>query len=316
MKKENQYIIGVDGGGAKTVVAIADLKGKILAKIKTVSSHPRNLGLKKATDNLSLAIAEILKKVKKGEKINATFLGLPAMEEEFKLKKDIIKKELFKHKEISLIFTGKVIIGSDQLVGFRSGTDEKNGIVLNAGSGSVVHGWSGRREVKICGWGYLSEMGSAFFVGQKTIQAIFKDLDGRDKKTLMTKLIFQRLKIKKKEDLIKLIYSKEPMEIVPYFSIICDFASKKGDEVAKKILIETEKELVLSAKTAIKKLNFQKRKFPLILIGSMFKSKILLELVKKEIRKFAPKAKFIRPTVEPVIGAVKLALEKIKSSRS
>jgi activator of 2-hydroxyglutaryl-CoA dehydratase len=61
----------------------------------------------------------------------------------------------------------------------------------------------------------------------------------------------------------------------------------------------------------IKKLKF-KGKFPIVLIGGMFKSKIVLKTVKREIKKYSPKVQFIRPKKEPVIGAIKLALEEIK----
>jgi len=305
-----RYVIGVDGGGSKTIVVLANLKGKVLVKARTGSSHPRNIGIKKAVANIARTIRKVLPKNKK---ISAVFIGIPAMEEEFKFKKSFITKELLKRKEIPPTLKGKIIIGSDQLAGFRSGTDKKDGIVLNAGSGSVVHGWQREKEIKICGWGYLSEAGSAFFIGQKTLQAIFKEIDGRGKKTLLTKLIFKKLKIKTKEELICSVYSKRPMEIIPSFSVSCAQAGKKGDEVAKNILTEAGKELALSANTAIKKLNFQKNKFPLVLIGSLFKSKIILETVKKEIKKTAPKADFVKPKEEPVRGAVKLAIEAVQN---
>jgi len=313
MRDNQNYIIGVDGGGAKTVAALANIEGKILAKAKTDSSHPRNVGIKEAITNLAQAIHKVLRKNKN---ISSVFLGLPAMEEEFKYKKDVIKRELLKHKEISPIFKGKLIIGSDQLVGFRSGTEEKDGVVLIAGSGCVAHGWRGNREVKVCGWGYLSEMGSGFWVGQKALQAIFKDLDGRGKRTLMTKLIFKNFKVKDKKSLIEKIYSKNPTKIIPLFSILVDEAAKKGDRIAKNILIEAGKELALSINTVIKKITpplaRQRAGFPLVLIGSVFKSKVVLEAVKKEIKKVAPKVKFIQPEQEPVIGAVKLAIEQLK----
>jgi N-acetylglucosamine kinase-like BadF-type ATPase len=304
------YIIGVDGGGSKTVAALANLKGKILAKARTGSSHPRNIGIKKAITNIAQTIKKILPKNKK---ISAIFIGIPALEEELKFKKSFIARELLKHKETSSILKGKIAIGSDQLAGFRSGTDKKDGIVLNAGSGSVAHGWRGKKEIKVCGWGYLSEMGSAFFIGQKALQAIFKEIDGRDKKTLLTKLVFQKLKIKTKEELIRLVYTKESMEIIPSFSISCARAGRKGDKVAKNILIEAGKELALSTNTVIKKLNFQKKKFPLVLTGSLFKSKIILETVKKEVKKNASKVNFIKPKEEPVRGAVKLAIELVQN---
>jgi len=81
-------------------------------------------------------------------------------------------------------------------------------------------------------------------------------------------------------------------------------------------LIETGKELALSTKTVIKKLNFQKVKFPLVLVGSMFNSKTVLDTLKKEVKKLAPRVNFIRPKVEPVIGAVKLAIEQVKKNEN
>jgi len=74
---------------------------------------------------------------------------------------------------------------------------------------------------------------------------------------------------------------------------------------------EAGKELANSAKTVIKKLNFKKEIFPIVLVGGMFGSKVVLETVKNEIKKFAPKAKFIQPKVDPVIGAIKLAIENL-----
>ena len=75
---------------------------------------------------------------------------------------------------------------------------------------------------------------------------------------------------------------------------------------------EAGKELALSANTIIRKLNFQKVKFPLVLIGGTFKSEIVLDTVKRRIKRIAPKVNFIRPKAEPVVGAVKLALGAIK----
>lgn len=328
MTKVNQkYVIGVDGGGAKTMAVLANLRGKILAQAKTDSSHPRNIGIKKAIENLARAIEKVLVKIKGNKKILSTFLGLPTMEEELKFKKEVIKRELLKHKKILPIFKGKLIIESDQLAGFRSGTDEKDGVVLIAGSGCAAHGWRKNQEVKVCGWGYLSEMGSGFWVGQRALQAVWKELDGRGPKTLITKLVFQKFKIKNKEDLISKIYfhphtkiwcggKKNPTEIIPPLAILVNKAAQRKDKIAKNILTEAGKELAISAKTAIKKLRLAKRKFPLILIGGMFKSKIVLDLVKKEIRKLAPKVIFIQPKVEPVMGAVKLALEQLRDGNN
>jgi N-acetylglucosamine kinase-like BadF-type ATPase len=78
---------------------------------------------------------------------------------------------------------------------------------------------------------------------------------------------------------------------------------------------EAGKELVFSAKKVIEKLNFKNEEFPIVLIGRVFESEIVLKIVKKEIKKIAPKAKFLVPQIkiEPVVGAVKLAIENLKT---
>lgn len=304
-KNQKGYIVGVDGGGTKTSIALADLQGKILKRVKTGPSNPRNIGIEKSVFNLAQGIKKVIKNIKK-EKIISVFIALPAIEEEYKLKKKEIKTKL---SSILKISRNKISIASDQIVAFKSGTDKKNGIVLIAGTGCVAHGWKNRKQAKISGWGYLGDEGSAFWTGQKTYQAILKDLGGRGARTLITKLVFRKWKIKNKESFVKKIYSN-PTKSIPLLTIFTDEAARKKDKIACDILKQAGQELALAVNTVIKKLNFQKQCFPLVLVGSMFKSKILLDTVKKQVKKTAPKAEFIRPKNEPVAGAVKSALEK------
>jgi len=207
---------------------------------------------------------------------------------------------------------GDIEIVSDQIAAFRAGTDEKDGLVLIAGTGSVCHGRRGKKEVKTGGWGWANDEGSGFWAGQKGYQAIFKDLDGRGPKTKITKLVFKEWKLKNKEDLMKKIYGKDSIRNISLISKTVDKASQMGDKVARKILEEAGEELSILAISVIKRLNFHNKKFPLVLIGAMFKSKIILNKLKKEIKKLAPRAEFIFPKEEPVIGAIKLAIENLK----
>lgn len=321
MIKENQktcpelaerYIISVDGGGTKTRAALTDFKGRVLKMAKTGSSNLRNVGIKKAIFNISKAILKVINGVKKKD-VLLICIALAAVEEEFKFRKEEIKREILKNQKISKVFQGEIKIVSDQLTAFKSGTDEKEGIVLISGTGCVARGWRKGKDEKVSGWGYLNDEGSGFWVGQKGYQAIFKDLDNRGPKTKITKLVFQNWKIKNKEELMKKVYSRDFVRQVSLISKIVDTAAEKGDRIAKLILKEAGEELGKTTNTVIKKLNFQKQKFPLVLVGKIFNSKIVLETVKKEIKKVAPKAEFILPKVEPVIGAVKLAIEQTKT---
>ena len=312
MQKENQkYVIGVDGGGTKTISALADLNLKILKIAKTGPSNLRNVGIEEAVLNISKAILKVIKGIKE-KNILSIFIALAAVEEEFKSEKEKIKREIFKNPKISKALRGDIEIVSDQIAAFRAGTDEKDGLVLIAGTGSVCHGRRGKKEVKTGGWGWANDEGSGFWAGQKGYQAIFKDLDGRGPKTKITKLVFKEWKLKNKEDLMKKIYGKDSIRNISLISKTVDKASQMGDKVARKILEEAGEELSILAISVIKRLNFHNKKFPLVLIGAMFKSKIILNKLKKEIKKLAPRAEFIFPKEEPVIGAIKLAIENLK----
>ena len=303
---QKRYVIGVDGGGTKTEAALADFKGKILRVVKAGPSNLRNVGINKAVFNIS----EAIKKVKQRKKITSIFIGLAAVEEEFKFEKEKIKKEIRKRLKN---FKGKLEIGSDQIVAFRSGTDEKNGIILIAGTGAVCHGWKNGKEAKTSGWGWLDDEGSGFWIGQKGFQTIFKELDGRGEKTLITKLVFENWRLKDKKDFLKKVYVQDSVRQVSLISRIVDEAARKRDKIAKNIMLEAGEELFLTVKRVIEKLNFKNEEFPIVLIGRVFESEIVLKIVKIEIKKIVPRAKFLipQPKVEPVIGAVKLAIENL-----
>jgi len=305
-QKDINYVIGVDGGGTKTEAALANLEGKILKLVKVGPSNLRNVGIQKAAENIALAIKKVLPK--KG-KILSTFIALAAVEEEYKFQKEKIKKEILK----KLKFKGKLEIGSDQIVAFKSGTDEKNGIVLISGTGCVCHGWKNGKETKTSGWGWLNDEGSGFWIGQRGFQAVFKELDVRGEKTLITKLIFKNWRLKNREDFLKKVYAKNSIRQVSLISRIVDQAAKKGDKIAKNIMLEAGRELFLTAKRVIEKLNFKNEEFPIVLIGRVFESEIVLKIVKEEIKKIAPKAQFLipQPKIDPVFGAVKLAIENL-----
>lgn len=290
--QNKNFVIGVDGGATKTIAALADLEGRILKISNAGSSNPRNVGVRLACENVVKALRKVIPKDK--SEISSVFVGLPAVQEEFSSKLGEIKKLIWKAVKI------KPTVGSDQLVAFRSGTNKKDGIVLIAGTGSSAHGWKGKKEHKSSGWGWLADEGSAFWIGQRYYQAVLKGFDGRGQKT-------------RQKPFLK-IYSGDFIKNVSAIAVLCDSAAHKGDKVARSILAEAGLELALSAKSVIKKLNFSKERFPLVLVGSVWKSKYVLDTFKKEVKKFSPKAEFILPKKEPVVGAVKLAIERIKIS--
>ncbi len=310
-----KYVIGIDGGGANTEAILSNLDGMVLAKVKVGPSNLNKVGKERAVREISRAIVLVTKNFKK-EKVVFTYIGLAGgLQRDKKIKREI-ERSLKTLPKIKFIFNQKVKIEGDERAAFRVGTNKKEGVLLISGAGSLAYGWrKGKEEVNL-GWDYLlGDEGSGFWLGQKALQAVCRFLDGRGPNTLLTNLIFKNLKIKEEGELIQKIYKQKAIENIISLSPLVDKAAKKGDKLAKNLLIKAGQELALAGNQVIKKLNFEKVEFPIVLAGGTFNSKIVLETVKKEIKKIAPRVEFIRPKKKPVFGAVKLAIEEIKNEK-
>jgi len=302
------FVVGVDGGGTKTDAALADLKGRILKKAKTGPSKPRNVGTEVAVLNITKAIKQVL--LRKG-RVVSLLVSVGGAEEVVGFKKELKKK-------ISRIFGYKIKIKimNDHVPAFCSGTDEKNGVLVISGTGCGIHAWKDGSHVSAGGFGWLGDEGSAFWIGRRVYQAVLKDIDGRGPDTMLTNMLASHFCVKKTDDfdfkngLSRKVYCSDIMMTVPFLSVLCERAVQKKDKVAKKIMKEAGLELALSAKTVIKKLCFSREKFPLVLVGGVFNSNLVFNTFKKETKKTAPKADIIL-VKDPVIGAIKLALQNI-----
>jgi N-acetylglucosamine kinase-like BadF-type ATPase len=302
-KANKKYVIGVDGGGTKTITALADLKGRILKKVKTGPSSPRNNGMDKAAENVAEGINKLLRK-----DAAFIFVGLPAIEEEYKSNKGELEKKILN----KLSFKTKIRVDSDQIVAFRSGTKEKSGVMVIAGTGCSVHGWRGGREAKVSGWGWLADEGSAVWTGRQVFEAVMKDIDNRGEKTSLTHLILKEMKVSTPEKLASKIYKEDFLQTLSSFSLSADYCAKKGDKTARMILRKAGEEIALAAETVIKNLGFARKNFPLVLVGSMFRSDNFRKSFELYIRQSVSKANIIYPSVPPVQGAVNLAIESCK----
>jgi N-acetylglucosamine kinase-like BadF-type ATPase len=298
---EKEFVIGIDGGGTKTIAALADLKGKILKEIEIGSTNPNKIGFERAILNLR----RLISRISKNKKVKVAYLGLAGGLERDKEKRERIRKDLQK------FFDFPIFVNGDQKIAFRAGTDEKDGIVVIAGTGAIAMGWKGEKEAISGGWDWLiGDQGSAFWVGKKVLEEIGRSLDGRKKDFELKKFIFKKLKIKKETNLYKNFYCEDFVAKVASISKFVDEFSKR-DRFSKEILIEAAKEVSKMAILVIKKLNFEREKFPIVFVGGMFKSEIFREKVEREIKKVARRTNFILLKKKPVVGAIKLAIENL-----
>ena len=310
------YVLGVDGGGTKTIVQIADLSGKVVAESESGSSNYKSVGVKSAKENINNAVTSVIENLGLRNKhkliFKSTCFGLAGNDsnEDTKIYKEIIFNDVIE----KYLDRNKIIICNDTRIGLAAGSDSKNGVMIICGTGSNCYGINEQgREAKVNGWDYiLGDEGSGYEIGIKALRALMRAYDGRGESTLLSKTVLEDLNIKNISELIKWAYSDYFLKVrVAAIAKTACKTAEMGDKISKKILKEEADEAIISVKTVVDKLGLADKEFDLVFVGNVFKCEKYFKsvLMRKLKSKFA-KINFKALTKKPVEGAIKLALRK------
>jgi len=309
------YILGVDGGGTKTTVQIADCNGKLITENKSGSSNYKSVGIENAKININDAVLGATRNLKVTDKIifKSSCFGLSGNDS--REDKNIYHKIMFNSKIRDYLNYASTIICNDTRIGLAAGSDSKNGIMIICGTGSNCFGLNVEgKEAKVNGWDYiLGDEGSGYEIGIKALRALMRAYDGRGESTLLSRTILEDLNIKNISELIKWAYgdSFSKDKIAAIAKTVCRTA-EIGDRISIKILEEEAIEAVDSVTVVVNKLNLADKDFDLVFVGNVFKcEKYFKAVLMKKLRDKFPKINFKPLTKKPVEGAIKLALENL-----
>ncbi|MFZ3085065.1 MAG: BadF/BadG/BcrA/BcrD ATPase family protein [Candidatus Hydromicrobium sp.] len=311
-----EYILGVDGGGSKTTVQIADVNGEVIAQAVSGASNYKSVGINKAIENLNMGVFKAVKNLKTSENVYFIsscfgFAGNDAGEDSKAYKEIVFNKKLRGYLDPK-----RTVICNDTRIGIKIGSKNKNKIILIAGTGSNCFGINEDGEqIGATGWDYiLADEGSGYEVSLKALKAVMRAYDGRGEKTLLSKTILEKLKLKEILDLTKWAYDGpfSKVKIGALAKTVCKTA-EMGDKVSIDILAEEAYEAAISVITVAHKLGFEKKDFDLIFVGGLFKC----EKYFKNILVHRLKEKFTHINFKPLIGnpvegAIKLAIDRLK----
>ncbi|MDO9575766.1 MAG: BadF/BadG/BcrA/BcrD ATPase family protein [bacterium] len=298
------YVIGVDGGGTKTKAILANDRGEVLGEKEIGQSNYQIIGRENFKKTIIGLINDLIKdsRIEKG-KISKVSLGLAGVGRENE-KKDV--QNILRDAGFYSIVENDAVIA---LIGALGG---KSGVVIIAGTGSIALGKNESNEIaRAGGWGYiLGDEGSGFYIGKNALIYALKEYDGRGKKTILTEMIKQNLKISNTEEVIPMVYSgKLTRAGIADLAKLVFKAARTGDKIANVILDKAGNELGLLAYAVIKRLKFKSKEVDIGLVGGIFKEKeYLLEPIKSVI---PYNINFKEPRFSPVVGALLMGLETI-----
>jgi N-acetylmuramic acid 6-phosphate etherase len=294
------YILGVDGGGTKTLALLGDLDGNVLARGVSGPSNYNAVGFDAACSALENAI-RMAQKDYPGE-ISALCLGLAGAGR----KEDI---ELFENWAVDKFPKTAVKVVSDVEILLMAGAPSGPTLVLICGTGSIVYGRTVTEElIRAGGWGYLfGDEGSGYAIGNATLRAMMQAYDGRGSETLLSELVLKRYGVLTPPDLVRSIYGVEsPPSTVASLTDLVEQAAGRGDSVAIAILEESARELARAIAAIYPKLGASP--VPLILTGGTI---LHGRHLKQAFNRACETQRLVFTTVhyvaEPAEGALKLA---------
>lgn len=324
-------VLGIDGGGSKTVCVLMDNTGQVLGRGEAGASNYQSVGIKATLHSIQSAIcASAVEAQKKNVpelnaqatkvtgtvKIEAICLGLAGVAREADIQVVHSLVQQLKNSNFLPITwalqPSNVVICNDAMIALAGGVGHTVGIVAIAGTGSIVFGRNHQGYTKrVGGWGHiLGDEGSAYKIAIQGMQAALRAYDGRGLPTSLQERLKQHLGLQSIEDLIEVIYQrgwgvKEIAALAP----LVDCAASEGDEVANTIIEQAVKELVEATSIVIDAIFSSRSVFEVVTTGSVWQGRSKMrERFKASIITLAEGAKVIFPRYEPAYGAGLLAL--------
>jgi N-acetylglucosamine kinase-like BadF-type ATPase len=310
-----KFVIGLDGGGSKTACLLADLKGNELGEGRGGSSsltHRSESEVRKAiADALEAALKAAT--LKESDRSNCVavcggFAGAGRASTDPQL--EAILRDLLPSARVQVV--------PDYRIAFEAATQGRPGVVVIAGTGSIVYGRNAAgRECRIGGWGPdVSDEGSGFAIGREAVSAVMKACDGRLPPTTLRERVLAAWSVEDEEGLIErmrldLAAGRRP-SFAPLLREVVE-AALAGDKVANTILERAATTLAEMAMHVGNRLKL-KRGAVRAIGGVIHNSPQVQTIFTLTLLDRMPGAEIESAMHAPVEGAVRMALALAKSA--
>ena len=302
----HSYFLGADLGSTKTHTLIVDETGRALGFSESGPANHESVGYDGMFRSMHSGMEQALYAAGlKKEEITGAGFGIAGYDWASEIDANIAVID-----RLGLKAPYKFV--NDAVLGLLAGSEEGWGIVLVSGTGSNCRGWDRehKREGRVTGHGVMMGEGAGGSeLIHRCMQIIGYSWTQRIPKTALAEAIMAHVGATDLEDLMR-GYTTNEYHVGAEAAPLVFHVAEEGDEAARELIRWAGTELGELANAVIRQLEFENLAFDVVMTGSMFEGgKMLIEPMQKTICKLAPKARFVRLTVPPVIGAVMLGME-------
>lgn len=305
------YFLGIDAGGTKTHCMIADEKRRVIGEAVAGAAQHQIYGIEQTRQSLMEAISAALNGA--GITIADITYGVFGMsgadaEEDFALLLPVVRKIM---GEIPFQ------IVHDAWIGFYSATDEAAGVasICGTGAGHVGVNRQGQR-LALRNLDYrLGNYGGGTDLAEKALHFAFRSEEGTWDKSLLEEMVPPVFGVESMEEVCAILQSGDWTKEQKFALPIAAFrTAEMGDKVAQEMIGDMGYQEGRYAAAVIRRLEMQKENIPVVLIGSLFRTKsaYLLEPYMRAVHAVCPGAYVLVPDAPPVTGAIQLAIRQAK----
>lgn len=305
----SEIVIGVDGGGSKTRVIVGTAEGEILATVDGPKSAVRPGEAARSADVIADIVTRALSEIAQPGAVFPRVLyagvaGTGREEERKALHAALDAKELAE----------EVVIDSDGLIAMYDAFDDRAGILLVVGTGSIAYGRSPAGEIVRCGgWGpAFGDEGSGGWIGRRALGIVAASSDGREPPTALLFPILAATQCEDVQDLIPWGIAADARAFASLVPVVFSTAAA-GDPRANALLTLAAEELVLHVRALSRHLFVDERAAVDVALsgGLMDRGSPLRKRLEQRLRSAVPGAQVRQEEVLPARGALRAAARRI-----
>lgn len=311
-------VIGIDGGGSKTLAWLADATFSYGAAPLGVGeagpSNPQSIGWETALENMGRAVDTAF--IAAGYppcKIAAACVAMAGSDRENARRR---LNEWSAGREL----TDRFLPVHDAAALLAAGTPDGYGVAIISGTGSLAFGHSeSGKTARSGGWGYLfGDEGSGYAVAIAGLRAVASAADGRTAATLLTDRFLQELAITSPTEMVQAVYARQDDRTwLSSLSQIVVSAANEGDVVAQSILEGAADALAEQVTAVTRSLGMDAEKYPLAIGGGLLvQAASLRERLITRLQQHESHPDPVTVVSHPVAGAVILARNLVTAAKA